>query len=120
MPPSASGVHSIQEVQRHTELCVYDFNVHPKRIDDPCNALTHTVERQEDGECGREWTYELKTEETEIQNDDLFLWPVKSSLAYSVARLTGVSGYTGFMIDEQRLVGMKVGDPVHSAATFRC
>ncbi|KAI0703399.1 hypothetical protein BC835DRAFT_1410680 [Cytidiella melzeri] len=108
MPPSANGIDGAQAIQQLTQLCVFDFNVHPGRIDDPCDALMDLHEQQQLAE-GKQplWTYELKSEATVLPDRDLFTAPVVSALPYALSKRKGVSGYTGFMIDEQRLVGMK-------------
>ncbi|KAI0084541.1 hypothetical protein BDY19DRAFT_526740 [Irpex rosettiformis] len=69
--------------------------------------LGHREDQSAPTESKPQRTYEVRTEMSEIPHNNLFAEPVRSSLPYSVARLTGVTGYTGFMIDEQRLVGMK-------------
>ena len=74
---------------------VYDFNVHPKRIDDPCP----TEFRQD---------YAVVSKESVIEGEEVFLRDVVSRLPYSQASKDGRYNYSGFLIDEERLVGMKV------------
>ncbi|KAH8105215.1 hypothetical protein BXZ70DRAFT_904443 [Cristinia sonorae] len=82
-----------------SRLCVLDFNVHPKRIDDPCGATP--------GRHGG-LTYEVFDEESFIPAGTIFENDVVSRLPYSVASKLGRFGYSGFLIDEERLIGMKL------------
>ncbi|KAI0338709.1 hypothetical protein BDW22DRAFT_1487401 [Trametopsis cervina] len=93
-----------------TKLCIFDFNVHPKRTDDPCNLGLDNGDEE-----NRRWTYEVHTEETVLLEQDLFVAPVISSLPYAVSRRTDMSGYDKFLIDDQRLVGVK-----HSSGDAQC
>lgn len=81
-------------------ICVLDFNVHPKRIDDPCVV-------------GRPCSFDLEgfeviTEETVVHAGSIFENDVVSRLPYSIASRVGKFFYSGFLIDEERLIGMKV------------
>lgn len=99
-----------QDELRDRELRIFDFNVHPQRVDDPCDTLVD-LHRQKQLSKGKEpqWQYELINEPTVLPGRDLFRGQVVSNLSYSTSRLRGAWRYTGFMIDDQRLVGMKVG-----------
>ena len=102
LQPNVLALPAPHDSPREQELRIFDFNVHPKRVDDPCDVATdQSTERTP-------WQYYHQYEETVLPQRDLFAHPVKSALPYAVSTLKGVWRYTGFMIDDQRLVGMKV------------
>lgn len=78
-------------------------------MDDPLDPFMKWVEDHyhKIGEEPR-WHYHLETEATILPPRELFDGAVMSTLPYMVSKLKGVWRYTGFMIDDQRLVGMKV------------
>ena len=143
-------------------VCLMDFNVHPKRVDDPYAPsssplpaeplVNGTHPGQKAGRVTHEQgkghvpgstsyidhlgTYTIVTEPTVLPADATFTENVESALPYSMTSRRFSAKYTGFMIDDQRLVGMKVrgnvvlelsvtvsSDPAHlpyitSASTF--
>ncbi|TCD61584.1 hypothetical protein EIP91_008187, partial [Steccherinum ochraceum] len=80
-------------------VCILDFNVHPKRIDDPCPIGY---------ERGANPTFEISDETSMIPAGEIFEHNVMSRLPFSVASRTGRFMYSGFLIDEERLIGMKL------------
>ncbi len=54
-------------------------------------------------------TYDVITSATYVEAKEVFTKDVVSQLPYAVSTRTGTLDYTGFLIDEERLVGMKVG-----------
>lgn len=112
LPPAAeSALHTSGDTQREQELRVLDFNVYPKRMDDPCNEMSPYGPSDS---CNQEpcdvprWRHEVITEPSYIDARELFVDIVKTHLPYTVTARRGVWRYTGFMIDEERIVGMKV------------
>ncbi|KAI1793750.1 hypothetical protein LXA43DRAFT_1081303 [Ganoderma leucocontextum] len=88
-------------------MLMIDFNVHPKRLDDPVDATGN--------EMGGEGSakYEIVNKEHTTAPEDVFEYPVISRLPYAVSTRKGVRDvldYTGFMIDQDRLIGMRSGD----------
>ncbi|KAM5545812.1 hypothetical protein V8D89_000850 [Ganoderma adspersum] len=88
-------------------MLMIDFNVHPKRLDDPVDTMGEEL----GGEGNAK--YEMMDKEHMTDPGKLFQYPVISRLPYAVSTRTGVRGvldYTGFMIDQDRLIGMRSGD----------
>lgn len=83
------------------KMKMLDFNVHPKRLDSG-------AERSLDGDA----IYEVVTQESVIDPGvKVFQFPVVSKLPYSVSTkidIPALLDYSGFMIDDERLVAMKV------------
>ncbi|KAH9841153.1 uncharacterized protein C8Q71DRAFT_702214 [Rhodofomes roseus] len=76
-------------------VCVLDFNVHPKRIE-------HTV--LPEGSSNR---YQLVTDPSRVPAGTVFQEDVITSLPYSATTRSGKFQYSGFMIDDERIIGMK-------------
>ena len=89
LPPFAS-----QWPERKSTLCVLDFNVHPKRVDDPVplNSLGS----------------QLITEPSRVAATTVFEDDVVTSLPYLASTRSETFHYSGFMIDDERIIGMKV------------
>lgn len=100
-PPS----HSAWHLAEHT-LTVIDFNVHPKRLDDPVQ-ITANPSEDEDADI----RYEVFSDSTRIPAENIFREDVVTSLPYSKSTRGGKFNYSGFMIDDERIVGMKVSLP---------
>ncbi|TBU44170.1 hypothetical protein BD309DRAFT_990477 [Dichomitus squalens] len=84
-------------------MLMIDFHVHPKRTDDPVKP---PLELDEAG-----GGYEIVARETVIDSGAVFQHPVVSRLPYAMSTRSGVRGlvdYTGFMIDQDQLIAMKV------------
>ncbi|KAH9943581.1 hypothetical protein B0H21DRAFT_779706 [Amylocystis lapponica] len=79
-------------------LCVIDFNIHPTRTDDPVYAAESR---------GTAWRYEVVTRPTTVSTGNVFQTDVVTHLPYSVSSRSGLFNYSGFMIDDERIVGMK-------------
>ncbi|RPD53899.1 hypothetical protein L226DRAFT_469953 [Lentinus tigrinus ALCF2SS1-7] len=82
-------------------ILMMDFNVHPKRINDPVDEYPVP----EDRDCL------LITNERRIEAGSVFQQPVVSRLPYLASTrggITCVADYSGFMIDHERLIGMRV------------
>lgn len=79
-------------------LCIIDFNLHPKRIDDPV-PVTNSQ--------GMEGKFEVVLDRSTIQANAVFLNDVVTYLPYSLSSRTGSFNYSGFMIDDERIIGMK-------------
>lgn len=80
-------------------LCVFDFNVHPKRIDDP---VATTSNEDVHGK------YEMVSRPSTVLAGDIFRQDVVTQLPYALSSRSGQFNYSGFMIDDERVVGMKV------------
>ncbi|KAL6306507.1 hypothetical protein BKA93DRAFT_729237 [Sparassis latifolia] len=81
------------------QLCVIDFNVHKKRINDPVDA------NQPAENLGQ---YIVMCEATRVAAGDTFQADVVTYLPYSVTTRAGPYSYDGFMIDDERIIGVKV------------
>ncbi|KZT66482.1 hypothetical protein DAEQUDRAFT_674869 [Daedalea quercina L-15889] len=77
-------------------LCVLDFNVHPKRWDD-------VVLPEIPGT-----SYQFVTDPSTVLAGTVFQDDVVTSLPYSASTRSGKFHYSGFMIDDERIIGMKV------------
>lgn len=82
-------------------MTVMDFHVHPKRTHDPCEDVAHKAPDYR-------WGYQVSAEPSTVAASDVFRQDVISRLPYAVSRRAGDLHYTGFMMDDQRIVGMKV------------
>jgi hypothetical protein len=107
MPTHIGLPDTFQDSQGHTELCVYDFNVHPKRTNDPCSPLMDPHQQQLAADEEPFWSYSVNSTPTILPEKNVFAAPVISTLPYAVSSRSGAPKYTGFMIDEQRIIGMK-------------
>ncbi|PIL34558.1 hypothetical protein GSI_03336 [Ganoderma sinense ZZ0214-1] len=90
-------------------MLMIDFNVHPKRLDDPVDTTGDALEGDEAGNA----KYEMVDKEHVTEPGKVFEYPVVSRLPYAVSTRRGVRDvldYTGFMIDQDRLIGMRSGD----------
>ncbi|KAH9943621.1 hypothetical protein B0H21DRAFT_695505 [Amylocystis lapponica] len=81
-------------------LRVLDFNIYPTRTDDP----VHTAESR-----GTTWRYDMVTRPTTVSAGSIFQADVVTHLPYSMSSRSDLSEYPGFLIDDERIVGMKVG-----------
>ena len=94
-------------------MLMIDFNVHPKRLDDPVDTTGTELAQLGlgvDSEGGGA-KYEMVSKEHMTDPGDVFRYPVVSRLPYAVSTRRGVRDvldYTGFMIDQDRLIGMRV------------
>ena len=90
-----------------TSLSVLDFNVHPTRVNDPAGPL----ESSDADDYGV--TYGVITAPTVINRGQVFRHTVTTRLPYSESRREGTYNYSGFLIDDERIIGMKVsvGNP---------
>ncbi|EKM51060.1 uncharacterized protein PHACADRAFT_103833 [Phanerochaete carnosa HHB-10118-sp] len=84
-----------------TMMFVLDFNVHPRRRHDPARDLpvvpqSHTHDHY------------VSFAPSAVEGGTLFKSDVVTELPYTVSHRTGALRYTGFMIDDQRIIGMKV------------
>ncbi|KAH9943580.1 hypothetical protein B0H21DRAFT_487066 [Amylocystis lapponica] len=79
-------------------LYVLHFNIHPTRTDDP----VPTAESRR-----ATWQYEVVTGPTTIPAGTVFRADVVTHLPYSMSSCSGLSDYSGFMIDDERILGMK-------------
>ena len=73
---------------------MFDFNVHPKRINDP---VPYPKSR-----------FEIVDREVVIEPGDIFLHPVVSRLPHAVSTRGNIGDYSGFMIDQEQLIGLNV------------
>lgn len=81
-------------------MCVLDFNVHPKRVRDP-SAASPAAPRD------HVYGYQVSADPTKAEAGTLFRRDVYTKLPYAVSHRNGIGFYTGFMIDDQRIIGMK-------------
>ncbi|KAH9943589.1 hypothetical protein B0H21DRAFT_487283 [Amylocystis lapponica] len=79
-------------------LYVLHFNIHPTRTDDPVPIAESR---------GATWQYEVVTGPTTIPAGTVFRANVVTHLPYSMSSCSGLSDYLGFMIDDERILGMK-------------
>ncbi|KAI0682113.1 hypothetical protein C8T65DRAFT_301266 [Cerioporus squamosus] len=85
-------------------ILVMDFNVHPKRTDDPGLHL-YPAPQDSNRLC--------IVNERRIEAGPVFEQPVVTRLPYAASTRVGVStvaDYSGFMIDHERLIGMRSGE----------
>ncbi|TFK85394.1 hypothetical protein K466DRAFT_494844, partial [Polyporus arcularius HHB13444] len=83
-------------------ILMMDFNVHPKRTDDP---VLHCYPAPENSNCL------FIVNERRIEAGQIFQEAVVTRLPYAASTRVGISSvadYSGFMIDDQRLIGMRV------------
>ncbi|KAF9817917.1 hypothetical protein IEO21_03111 [Rhodonia placenta] len=107
LPPSLSTASVIP----HCTLQVLDFNVHPQRVDDP--VPIRPVGGNICPAGGTTGSYQLVTEPSKISSGLIFQNDVVTYLPYALLVRTGDFEYSGFMIDDERIVGMKaVVDPI--------
>ena len=86
-------------------MLMIDFNVHPKRLDDPVDTTGKELGREVEAQ------YQIADKEHMIEPEAVFQYPVVSRLPYAVTTRRGVRDvldYTGFMIDQDRMIGMRV------------
>ena len=84
-------------------MLMIDFNVHPKRMDDPVSTKP-----MQEGAGGK---YKIVDRETVTDPEAVFQYPVVSRLPYAMSTRSGVCDlveYTGFMIDQDQLIAMRV------------
>ena len=84
-------------------MLMIDFNVHPKRMDDPVS--TKLMQEGTGGE------YKIVDRETVTDPAAVFQYPVVSRLPYAMSTRSGVCDlveYTGFTIDQDQLIAMRV------------
>ncbi|KZT01957.1 uncharacterized protein LAESUDRAFT_662823 [Laetiporus sulphureus 93-53] len=89
-------------------MYVLDFNVHPKRTNDPVPLP------KPDSRC----SYKVFTEPSTVQRRETFKDDVVTYLPYAVMSRLGTFQYSGFMIDDERIIGMKVCSSPHRTCTF--
>lgn len=80
--------------------------MHPSRIDDPCDALIAQHDAIH-GDTGP-GTFEEIVVPAIVPKTTTFVEDVVTYLPYIASTRTFSADYTGFMIDQERLVGMKV------------
>ena len=102
LPPVSFGTEPGED---SSVMFVMDFHVHPKRTHDPCDDLPYD---EYEYVLGSESNWQVSDDPTTIEPNRLFKHPVTSKLPYAVSHRTGDFKYTGFMIDDARIVGMKV------------
>ncbi|EIW52630.1 uncharacterized protein TRAVEDRAFT_174703 [Trametes versicolor FP-101664 SS1] len=93
-------IHGMPILAGTTTMMMYDFHVHPKRLDDPCPLTLRTDSAIAD----------LVTEGTPIVADAVFVAPVVTRLPFMMVRKQRAvlnPDYSGFMIDHEHLVGMR-------------
>ncbi|CCM03957.1 uncharacterized protein FIBRA_06111 [Fibroporia radiculosa] len=83
-------------------LRVLDFNVHPKRIDDFTNDPTFQERAEELGA-----KYHMRAEPSTVPAGAVFKHDIVTSLPYWESQRMGAFDYSGFMIDDERIIGMK-------------
>lgn len=86
---------------KESMMFVLDFHVLPKRLHDPAHDLPRP-------EHSYGWGHHVSLEPSIVEAGPLFKRDVISTLPYSVSHRRGDLRYTGFMIDDQRIIGMKV------------
>jgi hypothetical protein len=82
---------------------VVDFNAYPQRVGDD-EDTPRTAENPD-------WGYRVEADCTTIEAGDMFKHDVVSGLPYRMTYRFGEFGYAGFLIDEDRIIGMKVRFP---------
>jgi hypothetical protein len=83
---------------------ILDFNVHPKR-EWHASSL---------GEPTRDVHVQQVSEASTIPAGDIFEHDITTSLPYRMLSTTALFDYSGFMIDEERLIGLKVSSASYS------
>lgn len=105
LPPVA--LESEDPEDTSSVMFVMDFHVHPRRTHDPCDEMAY-----EDPE--HTWGYQVNAGPSQVTVPTLFKDTVTSKLPYSISHRIGDFNYTGFMLDDARLVGLKVCTSVPS------
>ena len=97
-PIERHGLHLMQ---------VLDFNAHRVRIDE-ANAEEHHKDLEKPiDDPSKNW--ELVLQDTHVLAGIIFKETVLTSLPFRCIARTHNSRYSGFMIDEERIIGLKVG-----------
>lgn len=78
---------------------MFDFNVHPKRRNDP--ALPPDS------------SYKLEEQDSVIDSGQVFVEAVVSRLPYAKSSRVCLENYSGFMIDQEHLIGLSVSPYFH-------
>lgn len=77
-----------------------DFNVHPKRVNEPRAGLPT---------CVGDHDYEVVTSKSTIKAGKFFKVDVETTLPYAITRRRDrFAKYKGFMIDEEQIIAMQV------------
>ena len=128
-------------------LDVFDFNVHPKKLPEDGNTTWNSTdpdhERANDSNSGtprssssllstrpstssssssitHEVSYTVHTEPSFVPASDVFISDVVSKLPYThTVRKDLCAVYSGFMIDDERLIGLKVGTVLFFSCVLR-
>lgn len=83
-------------------LRVLEFNVHPKRINDPTGMSL---------QCESPLvSYTIKDGPSTVPRGRVFVHDIVTSLPYMESSRAGSFNYSGFLIDDERIIGMKVRD----------
>ncbi len=85
-------------------LQVLDFGVHPERAGDDDSAFERRNAAEPDFPC--EHRYRARTS---VISSSLFTKNVESSLPYREVTTKVSLPYSGFMIDDERIIGLQVG-----------
>ena len=99
-----SPCYAGQESNRVSTLKVLDFNVHVKRLPEEISVGAVSGNKAE-AVFDR---FELFSRPSVVIKPEIFLNPITSRLPYSRALIHMEETYSGFMIDEERVVGLKV------------
>lgn len=92
---------SLDPMEGLTRMFVMDFNPHPKRLHDPGDAVL-------EDERSHDWDYLIQASASVVPAGDVYQNDVTTTLPYAFSSRKGQLRYTGLMIDDQRLVGIKV------------
>ncbi|KIP07609.1 hypothetical protein PHLGIDRAFT_413636 [Phlebiopsis gigantea 11061_1 CR5-6] len=98
LPPVA--LESEDPEDTSSVMFVMDFQVHPKRTRDPCDDVPHA-------DPAHTWGYQVNADASQVAVPTLFTRTVTSRLPYAISHRIGDFGYTGFMLDDARIVGLK-------------
>ncbi|KAH9913808.1 uncharacterized protein BXZ73DRAFT_55293 [Epithele typhae] len=106
-PPSPLWLNGVEQQTPALILVAFDFNVDPKRPPSPAYLAAHEAQYARAGE--REPALQALPTWVEAP---AFVAPVETRLPYLVTTRVGAEGefegYTGFMVDGDRLLGLKV------------
>jgi hypothetical protein len=85
---------------------ILDFNIYRMRLD-VADARKRGQERKSSGTGATGW--ELVTHDIVISANNIFKESVVTSLPYRTICRPHSSRYSGFMVDEERIIGLNVG-----------
>jgi hypothetical protein len=105
------NVHSGRSLETdHTRMDMNHGQVEDSRSSKPSSSFTSSSSSPSSPTIAHEVSYTIHTEPSTISVSDVFVHDVISKLPYTRTVRKGLCAmYSGFMIDDERIVGLKVG-----------